>query len=247
MKQAMLDVQQTNISPGFPGDPKSTSFHTAALPGERPDEWWKEIDSQSLQNPTLPRECRRKPSLPAATNLSLVQDLDVLLLLDEDNFRIGMRKDHGLRIDAQALRRRAADHAHCVHALAAFCFTGSDSRETYFKRCGWDVVAVREQMVHTVDGAVRKANVDMDLCVEAGIRAHSLVTSKQCNCTLIGSGDGDLCVAIARTLKHHFPSHRVLTLSVPGSTSKRLTGEPTLFDGHMEVGLDVALPSRTQA
>ena len=157
-----------------------------------------------------------------------------------------MRKSHGLHIDERLLRRRIEAEARSLRPVAAYCATARDTRERFFERDGWEVVAVPQELVRTFSGAVLKANIDMYLCVEVGLRASSPAGKPRTDCTLIGSGDGDICVAIARTLKRRFPEQRVMTISVPGSTSHRLTSMAGVFDGHIDVGLDLALELRTQ-
>jgi len=86
-----------------------------------------------------------------------------------------------------------------------------------------------------------KGNADMDLCFHIGF----LVRRSHCDTVVIGSGDGDLCVAVGRGLRR-LPGRalQILTLSVPGATSHRLRSRTDLFDGNIALGQDVALSQR---
>jgi hypothetical protein len=75
----------------------------------------------------------------------------------------------------------------------------------------------------------------MDLCFECG----RLVGAGQYDAVLVGSGDGDLCVALARGIRRIAPGCRTVTLSVRESTSRRLLTRPDLFDGNILIGGDL--------
>jgi hypothetical protein len=82
------------------------------------------------------------------------------------------------------------------------------------------------------------ANADMDICFEAGRAALNWGG----DAVVIGSGDGDLSTAIARGLKRAVPGKKVFTLSVPGCSSRRLLDRKDLFDGSLQIGLDLTRP-----
>jgi hypothetical protein len=78
----------------------------------------------------------------------------------------------------------------------------------------------------------------MDICFEAGRAAFNWGG----DAVVIGSGDGDLSTAIARGLKRAVPGKKVFTLSVPGCSSRRLLDRKDLFDGSLQIGLDLTRP-----
>src|SRR5208282_4304138 len=77
-----------------------------------------------------------------------------------------------------------------------------------------------------------------DICFEAGRAAFNWGG----DAIVIGSGDGDLSAAIARGLKRAVPGKKVFTLSVPGCSSRRLLDRKDLFDGRLQIGLDLTRP-----
>ncbi len=177
--------------------------------------------------------------LPAHTDFSGLASRRVLCLLDEDNLRISIGA-HALRLSFDLLLRKLSATARGVLPWAVVTArVGDDRRQKYLVQRGWHVVTVPRETVLTVKGPRIKANGDMDLCYLAGSLAL-----KRFEAVLLGSGDGDLCVAIARGIRRLKAAQEIFTLSVPGSTSHRIlvANNPSLFDGNVMVGRDVLRP-----
>jgi hypothetical protein len=112
---------------------------------------------------------------------------------------------------------------------------GDGRRARYFSDRGWHPVPVPIEVVMTRQGPIRKANADLDMAFEAG----RLAAGSGAQAVLVGTGDGELGVAIARGVRRALPGCRVHALGVPGSTSRRLHRRD-LFDGVIYVGRDLA-------
>jgi hypothetical protein len=179
---------------------------------------------------------RRVPArLPPTTDFSPASGQRVLFLADEDNLRISMQ-ERGARLSYKALLQRVQEAAQSVSAWAVLATAAGDGRRAEdLQGQGWNVVAIPQEVVVTVDGPCLKANADMDFCFAAGYLART----GRCDAVVLGSGDGDLCVAVARGIKRMPGARKVYTLSVPGSTSQRLKSRPDLFDGNILIGRDL--------
>lgn len=174
-------------------------------------------------------------ALPATTDFTVFTGMNVLCLVDEDNLRISLQR-HGVRLSYRTLLARLTSQARRVAAWAVLTAAAGDSRrEAYLAQRGWDVLTIPQEVVMTVDGPCKKANADLDLCFTAG----ALARAKRCEAVLLGTGDGDLAIAIARGIKRLHAGRAVYTLSVPGSTSHRLRNAPDLFAGNLLIGEDI--------
>jgi len=177
------------------------------------------------------------PALPPGTDFSALRGKRLLALVDEDNLRMAL-KAYGVRIAYRVFLRHLKAEAQKVSPwVVCTRFENDDRRDAYLKGCGWNAVAIARETVMTVRGPTRKANADMDLCFVAGYLARG----GSFDAVLIGSGDGDLCLSIARGIKRIPARREVFTLSVPRSTSHRIlcANEPGLFDGNIIVGRDI--------
>jgi hypothetical protein len=162
----------------------------------------------------------------------------VLVIVDEDNLRISMQS-RGRKISYRRLLDLVQSVADEVLPLAVLTAPPNDNqREHYLQSRGWSTLTVPQETVRTWNGTRTMANADMDICFEAG-RA---VLKWDGDAVVIGSGDGDLSIAIARGLKRAVPGKKVFTLSVPGCSSRRLLDRKDLFDGSLQIGLDLTRP-----
>ena len=177
-------------------------------------------------------------TLPAITDLSALKHRRVLVIVDEDNLRISMQ-NRGRKLSYRRLLDRVQAVADEVLPLAVLTAPPNDTqREQYLQRRGWGTLTVPRETVRTWHGARTLANADMDICFEAGRAALNWGG----DAVVIGSGDGDLSTAIARGLKRAVPGKKVFTLSVPGCSSRRLLDRKDLFDGSLQIGLDLTRP-----
>jgi len=143
--------------------------------------------------------------------------------VDEDNLRISMRH-HCRPLSYRTLLDRLRGRAENIFPLAVLTAPqGDQRREAYLKTRGWHVLAIPRETVVTCAGAQIKANADADLAFELG----RLLSSDHFDTVLLGTGDGDLAVAIGRGMRRTQPGVRLVTLSVPGSTSARLCNRLT--------------------
>jgi hypothetical protein len=178
----------------------------------------------------------RGPGLPPATDLGPLAGRRVLAVVDDENLRISMTRRLGVRLSYRTLRGRLEEAAAGVTPVVVFSAApGDDRRARYFSDRGWHPVPVPIEVVMTRDGPVRKANADFDIAFEAG----RLAAGGGAEAVLVGTGDGELGVAIARGMRRALPGCRVFALGVPGSTSRRLHRRD-LFDGVIYVGRDLA-------
>lgn len=180
--------------------------------------------------------------LPAATDLSVFGGRRLLCLIDEDNLRVSIR-DHERHLSYQILHQRLQRETRSLAAWAIFTRPADDHRRRcYLQMRGWRVIDIPREIVTTSQGPVKKANADMDLCFAAGY----LLQQDHYDAVLIGSGDGDLCIALARGIRRIRPECAIVTLSVPGSTSRRLTSGSPLFDATLLIGHDLTRPMHRQ-
>lgn len=206
------------------------NFGSNCAPGNR---WIVPFKLHSGERVSVAR--RAMSALPATTDFSALVGKRLLCLVDEDNLRISL-KDHGRRLSYQRLMKRLKAKARSMSGWAVLTAAAGDHRRAhYLKKRGWDVLRINQETVMTVRGLERKANADFDLAFLAG----HLVSTARSDTVVIGTGDGDLAISVARGLKRIQPSIRVFSMSIPGSTCHRLLTRTDLFDGNFLVGLDI--------
>jgi hypothetical protein len=162
----------------------------------------------------------------------------VLALLDDDNVRISLRK-RGLALSYRALRARLAQHTELLESWVGLSDNdGAVARGRYLEQREWNVVQVPRQTVLHNGVPTVKSNVDHELAFLAG----RLSAKESFDVILLGTGDGDLAVSIARCLRE-YTSAGIVTLSVPGCSSQRLS-DPALFSERLFIGRDLVVPVR---
>jgi hypothetical protein len=178
----------------------------------------------------------RPPALlPDLTGFQQLSGRRIACLLDEDNLRISLAREHGCVLDYDALLHRLRATAEAVSPWAVLTLAqGEGWREAELKLCGWRTLSFPHEIVQTINGPTKKSNADMDLCFEAGRLMRG-----QFDTLLVGSGDGDLCVSAARGVKRINRDKRIVALSVPGASSHRLRTRGDLFDGSILIGRDL--------
>jgi len=190
----------------------------------------------SVQRSTPPAGRYEMPRvLPARTDFAGLRGRRVLAVVDDDNLTISLaecvrRLRYGTLLSA--IRRVADTVTGCV---VLTCAAGDGRPRRHLEGLGWRVVAVPREVVRTHRGAEVKANADMDLCFEAA----RLVGEGVFDVVLVGSGDGDLCVSVARGVRRAAPWCDVVSLSVRESSSTRLFTRPDLFDRNILIGYDI--------
>jgi hypothetical protein len=183
---------------------------------------------------------RPLPTLPRETKLTFSTGR-VLAILDDDNVRISLRK-LGFALSYRTLRARLSESAPEVDAWVALSDNdGAVARGRYLEQRDWKVVQVPRQTVLHRGVPTVKANVDHELAFLAG----RLSAKDSFDIVLLGTGDGDLAVAVARCLRE-YTTASIVTLSVPGCSSHRLT-DPVLFSERLFVGRDLVVPVRRRS
>jgi hypothetical protein len=158
--------------------------------------------------------------------------------MDDDNLRISLRKLN-YALSYRGLRARLSRGATDVEAWVALSDSdGAVARGRYLEQRDWKVVQVPRQTVMHRGVPTVKANVDHELAFLAG----RLTAKESFDVVLLGTGDGDLAVAISRCLRE-YTAAAIVTLSVPGCSSQRLT-DPALFSERVFIGRDLVVVVR---
>lgn len=174
----------------------------------------------------LPHPLRRARVVSAplpAPPFAALQRKRVLFVVDDDNLRISSQRLLRCQLDYRALaialhRVSLSCHKHAFFSSAP----GDTTREVYFHRLGYQTTGLRR--MSSPDGRTLNTNADFDLCVEAGF----LLSLHHYQAVVVGSGDGDLALAVARGVGRLLSGIRVYTLSVPGATSERILNHPLI-------------------
>ena len=193
----------------------------------------------TLTRRRLSRYPRRVPTLLSETPLKSLVNRRVLCIVDDDNLRIGLR-NQGFALSYRTLRARLAELTASLESWVVLSANdGATARGTYLEARGWQVVQVPRQVVIHHNVPTLKANADLELAFLAG----RLSLSSPFDVVLLGTGDGDLAVSVARCLREYTTAD-VVTLSVPGCSSHRLT-DSGLFSERLFVGRDLVVPVRS--
>lgn len=144
---------------------------------------------------------RRATGLPVVTDLSAMKGRRVLVLVDEDNLRISMQ-NHEQPLSYRWLLERLHREAKTIFPVAVLTAPqGEQQRELYLRTRGWRVLTIPRETVLTCTGPQIKTNADADIAFELG----NLVSTEKFDTVLLGTGDGDLAVAIGRGVRRKRP------------------------------------------
>jgi len=174
---------------------------------------------------------RRKPSLETWCALSGSR---LLCIIDDDNLRISCRSQFSAGL---SYRKLASHLQHLTYSCEMHAVltspSGDNTRSVYFEQRGYLPIDIKREVVETTRGPLVKGNADLDIAFNAGYR----ITTGDFDVLLVGSGDGDLVLSIARGVRRLAPSVRVYTLSVPHSSSSRILqhAAPQLIAGNFFV------------
>jgi uncharacterized LabA/DUF88 family protein len=173
---------------------------------------------------------------PTTGPLQLLRGRRVMVFADDENLRCSAH-NHGLKLSYASLAE-TLQKASRVCALHAFfsCHEGDRRRPEYFSNAGWTAHTRTIEKVRGVNGIKTLANCDNYLLFTAG----TLASRSRAEVIVIASGDGDLGCDLAAAV-HELPKKRVVvTMSVAGSTSRRLDANynPNIT-ANIELGLDV--------
>lgn len=172
------------------------------------------------------------------TDLSPLRGARVAIIADDDNIRINTRRQ-ARRFSYGTLLERVTKESRVAVALAVMTATPGDQvRQHYLETRGWRTLVLPRELCAGVNGLRLRSNADMDLCLEAGC----WLAAMSFDVLALVSGDGDLCVSVARAAARHRPDVRTVTLAVPGSASHQLWTRRDLFAAHIAVGRDLTRP-----
>lgn len=196
-----------------------------------------------VANPTAPSERHsatpRAGHLPPGTNLNVLRGTRLLCLLDYENLTYSMQNIHGQVFSYAALLAQLRRVATDVQPWAALTQpAGRTHAEQELSSAGYRVLAIEQELVREQFQVVKKANADLDLVMLAGF----LAARQRFDTVLLGTGDGDLALALARGFKRLPQPVKVITLSVPGSVSHRLRQHHELIDANIAAGRDLCQP-----
>jgi uncharacterized LabA/DUF88 family protein len=162
----------------------------------------------------------------------------VLCILDHDNLRISAEREFAAAICYRDLEERLYQLTRRLYGLAILTsHHGQDGPAQELLNCKWKFIDIKREVAWTSGRREVKGNADWDICFEAGrlIQAHRFDT------VLLGSGDGDLVLGIARGVRRIAPTSQVFTLSIRTTTSQRILAErvPELIAGNFFLERDL--------
>lgn len=186
--------------------------------------------------------CESGLVLEKTTKLSPVVDRRVLALLDEQNLSVsarylGYRLDYGLLVE----RMRSASERIRPHIFTA-AQPGDDHKARQLSEFGYIVHVKTVRRTQLRGGHIRR---DSDIDNLFSFWAGKCASRNGFDAIVLGSGDyglsGELAQAIAERRGPGLV--RIVTLSLPGSTSRGLDARKNPhIASNMEIGLDVLKP-----
>ena len=185
---------------------------------------------------------RAAVEVAAATGpLRVLAGHDVLVIADCQNLDMGAR-NLGFAVDWKRLGRRMAWAARSTarHAFIAEP-AGSTRQAEYLARSGWTPHSKVSRTVRSWRGVVSNKNTDHLIAFFAGV----LASGSHATLVLVASGDGDLVEDLSEALGMLPPPRPIATLSLAGSTSRRLDARHSCFViENIELGIDCLKPGR---
>lgn len=167
--------------------------------------------------------------------LEVLNDHDVLVIADAQNLDLGAR-DLGYKVSWQRLGHLIDDHSRTSERHTFLSQPeGEECRASYFAHRGWTPHSKKSRLVRTVRGLERNSNTDHILAFFTGF----LISQSAASLVLVCSGDGDLVEDIAEALSLLQARCRIATLSIAGSTARRLDARySSLITANLELGHD---------
>ena len=164
-----------------------------------------------------------------------------VVIADVQNIDGGAR-DLGFKVSWRALGD-LLDQGTCRASRHAVLSTSGEynPRLDYFAARGWKPYTKYIRDTHTQNGRVSTSNADHLLAFLAGV----LISRTRADRVVLASGDGDLVEDIAEGVLNLPGVRAVLTLSLAGSTARRLDAtRSSLISDNIEIGLDCLHPYR---
>jgi len=171
--------------------------------------------------------------------LAILNGRKVLVLVDVENLNHSAYR-LGFKVSYQMLGDRLRNLAkYCtLHAFFS-CNQGDEGWNQYFIRRGWIPHPNDIEIINTYHGINRLANSDSLIIFTAGM----LASRGNSDLVIIASGDGQLVCDIAKGLCSLPKERHIATLSLAGSTSRRLdaTKNAHILE-NIELGQDCLRP-----
>lgn len=167
--------------------------------------------------------------------LDLLANCQVEVILDVENLR-GGAKDLDCKMSFNSLAQMLRDTCRSCTLHAFFSRkSGDHGQDNYLTKAGYRTYPRDIETVVTHEGERRLANSDSKILFTAG---HYLSRSRA-DTVVLASGDGDLVCELAGGIASLPKARRILTLSLAGSTSRRLeASQHPLIEANLEIGRD---------
>ncbi len=176
---------------------------------------------------------------PQTGPLELLAGHQVVVLCDVENLSYGA-KSSGYNVSYRQLGQQLTEaSASCeLHAFFS-CDPNEAEKAQYFWQRGWTPHVQWIETIPTYTGWRQRSNSDNLILLWAGW----LAAQKKAEMYVLASGDGTLVCDIANFLVFKLPLCKVVTLSLPGSTSLRLRAEANpAISANLVLGEDVLRP-----
>lgn len=177
--------------------------------------------------------------LAAATDRPRFGPAPALIVLDLENLMLSAR-DLGMAIDFAALRAALLGPATGTAVVCHAVYTGGDADNRLAEvlaAMGWHVTVRPPIVAGPAQRPRRHCNSDTWFAFIVA----DLVRREDAGAVVLGTGDGQLGLDLARCLRALVPGcAQVMTLSLPGSTSHLLDSRRSHeIDRNLEIGRDV--------
>lgn len=161
----------------------------------------------------------------------------VIVIADVENLSFSAKNlNHGYRLSYKALAERLRTYTKGCSLHAFYSSNANDNRAEYFQKRGWIPHVKPIDIVNR--GREKLANSDVFLAAKAGILVRNGFDA-----VVLATGDGSLAIDIARAIVALPKKRAIFTLSLAGSTSRRLDASRNpIISENIEIGLDVLNP-----
>jgi hypothetical protein len=165
--------------------------------------------------------------------LDSVRGARVLALFDMENLAISASR-LGYRFDYTSAAKLLRSVARTCHLHAFFSRTPGDETDADLLRSAGYTPHPRDiETVISWSGMKREANADNYIAYFTGL----LCSRVSVDIVLLGSGDGNLVCDLARAITELPTARKVVTFSLPGSTSQRLDATKNMsIAANIEIG-----------
>lgn len=176
---------------------------------------------------------------PVTGPLNLLSGYSIIVLADVENLSYSA-KNLGYQVLYKKLATKISEVSSSSKLHAFFSADhNEDELARLFLETGWIPHIHHIEIVQTYKGTERLANSDNLILFRAG----QIAANENAEIFILASGDGKLVSDLAKFLTSLPSRPRVLTLSLPGSTSFRLNADANQhICSNLEIGLDCLKP-----